>query len=114
MTGYVLSVNNMGASIGAVASAIFPAIGAVLAYFFLKEEMQWYRWVFLILSLLGVYVLSWSPDINITYSAWAVVFSVIFFQDMSLLNPVTTVCTIAVLVFAILAGGDYKELLRKS
>ena len=66
MTGYVLSVNNMGASIGAVASAIFPAIGAVLAYFFLKEEMQWYRWVFLILSLLGVYGLSWSPDINIT------------------------------------------------
>lgn len=34
MTGYVLSVANMGASIGAVASAIFPAIGAVLAYIF--------------------------------------------------------------------------------
>ena len=33
MTGYVLSINNMGAAIGAVASAIFPAIGAVLAYF---------------------------------------------------------------------------------
>ena len=66
MTGYVLTVNNMGASIGAVASAIFPAIGAVLAYFFLKEEMQWYRWVFLVLSLLGVYGLSYSPDINIT------------------------------------------------
>ena len=49
MTGYVLSVANMGASIGAVASAIFPAIGAVLAYFFLKEKMQWYRWVFLII-----------------------------------------------------------------
>lgn len=223
MTGYVLSVNNMGASIGAVASAIFPAIGAVLAYFFLKEEMQWYRWVFLILSLLGVYGLSWSPDINITnfwlgfagtlmcafgwgieaviiakcvqddavtdeialqirqttsalvygivilpiiggwgfttslfsgtgmllpiiglaalfatvsylfyykaisqigaskamalnitYSAWAVVFSVIFFQDTSLLNPVTITCTIVVLVFGILAGADYKELLRKS
>ena len=66
MTGYVLSVNNMGASIGAVASAVFPAIGAVLAYFFLKEEMQWYRWVFLLLTLLGVYGLSYSPEINIT------------------------------------------------
>ena len=66
MTGYVLSVANMGASIGAVASAIFPAIGAVLAYFFLKEKMSWYRWVFLILSLLGVYGLSYSPEINIT------------------------------------------------
>lgn len=65
MTGYVLSVANMGASIGAVASAIFPAIGSILAYFFLKEKMQWYRWVFLIFSLLGVYGLSYSPEINI-------------------------------------------------
>lgn len=38
MTGYVLAINYMGASIGAVASAVFPAIGAILAYFFLKEK----------------------------------------------------------------------------
>ena len=222
MTGYVLSVNYMGASIGAVASAIFPAIGAVLAYFFLKEEMQWYRWVFLILSLLGVYGLSYSPDLNITnfwlgfvgtlmcafgwgieaviiakcvqddavtdeialqirqttsalvygiiilpimhgwgftaslftgtgmliptialaalaatgsylfyyraitqigasksmalnvsYSAWAVVLSIVIFHDMSLLNPETILCTIAVIVFGILAAADYKELFNK-
>ena len=31
MTGYVLAINYMGASIGAVASAVFPAIGAILA-----------------------------------------------------------------------------------
>lgn len=220
MTGYVLSVANMGASIGAVASAIFPAIGAVLAYIFLKEKMQWYRWVFLILSLLGVYGLSYSPDINITnfwlgfagtlmcafgwgieaviiaksvqdaavtddlalqirqttsaivygivilpiihgweftvnlfdgtgllipiiaiaalfatasylfyyraisqigasksmalnitYSAWAVIISVVFLGDYSLLNPITVICTVVVLVFGILAGADYKDLL---
>ena len=223
MTGYVLSVANMGASIGAVASAIFPAIGAVLAYFFLKEKMQWYRWIFLILSLLGVYGLSYSPDINITnfwlgfagtlmcafgwgieaviiaksvqddavtdeialqirqttsatvyglvilpimkgwgftvslfsgtglllptiaaaalfatvsylfyyraisqigaskamalnvsYSAWAVIISIIFLRDTSLLNPVTILCTIAVLAFGILAAADYKELFGKN
>lgn len=222
MTGYVLSVNNMGASIGAVASAIFPAIGAVLAFFFLKEKMQWYRWVFLILSLLGVYGLSYSPEINIinfwlgfvgtlmcafgwgieaviiakcvqddavtdeialqirqttsalvygaiilpimsgwgftsslfsgtgmllptialaalaatasylfyyraitqigasksmalnvSYSAWAVVLSIVIFRDMSLLNPVTILCTLAVLIFGILAAADYKELFGK-
>ena len=28
--------------------------------------MSWYRWIFLILSLLGVYGLSYSPEINIT------------------------------------------------
>ena len=222
MTGYVLAVANMGASIGAVASSIFPAIGAVLAYFFLKEKMSWYRWVFLILCLAGVYGLSYSPDtnitnfwlgiigallcafgwgieaviiakcvqddavtdeialqirqttsaivygiviipilkawgftaslfkgtgmllpiiaiaalfatasylfyyraisqigasksmaLNITYSAWAVVFAVIFLKDTSLLNPVTILCTLAVLVFGILAAADYKDLIKK-
>jgi len=223
MTGYVLSVANMGASIGAVASAIFPAIGAVLAFIFLKEKMAWYRWCFLILSLFGVYGLSYSPELdivnfwlgfagtimcafgwgieaviiaksvqddavtddialqirqttsaltygiillpimrgwgftvslfngtgwliptialaalfatvsylfyykaisqigasksmalNITYSAWAVILTVIFFRDTSLLNPITVICTIVVLVFAILAGADYKDLISRS
>ena len=222
MTGYVLSVANMGASIGAVASAIFPAIGAVLARFFLKEKMSWYRWVFLILSLLGVYGLSYSPEINITnfwlgfagtlmcafgwgieavilakslqdpdvtdelalqirqttsaltyglvilpilkgwgftislfhgtglliptialaalfatasylfyyraisqigaskamalnvsYAAWAIIFTVVFFRDTSVLNPVTIVCGLVVLVCSILAAADYKELFSR-
>lgn len=65
MTGYVLAVNYMGASIGAVASAVFPAIGAVLAYIFLKEKMKWHQWVFLALTILGVYGLSYSPELNI-------------------------------------------------
>ena len=223
MTGYVLSVANMGASIGAVASAIFPAIGAVLAYFFLKEKMQWYRWIFLILTLLGVYGLSYSPEINITnfwlgfvgtlmcafgwgieaviiaksvqdplvtdeialqirqttsaltygivllpilkgwgftvslfsgtgwllptialaalfatvsylfyyraisqigasksmalnvsYSAWAILFTVLIFRDTIVLNPVTILCAVVVLVCSILAAADYKELFSKS
>lgn len=66
MTGYVLCVNYLGASIGAIASAIFPAIGAVLAFIFLKEKMQWYRWVLLIITLLGVYFLSYSPELNMS------------------------------------------------
>lgn len=65
MTGYVLAINYMGASIGAVASAIFPAVGAILAYIFLKEKMQWYRWVLLLITLLGVYGLSYSPELDI-------------------------------------------------
>lgn len=66
MTGYVMSVNYMGASIGAVASAVFPAIGAVLAFIFLKEKMKWHQWVFLIATLLGVYGLYYSPEMNVT------------------------------------------------
>ncbi len=66
MTGYVMSVNYMGASIGAIASAVFPAIGAVLAFIFLKEKMKWYQWLFLIATLLGVYGLYYSPEMNAT------------------------------------------------
>ena len=65
MTGYVMALTYMGASVGAVASAVFPAIGAILAYIFLKEKMKWYQWVFLIFTLLGVYGLSYSPELNI-------------------------------------------------
>ena len=54
-----------------------------------------------------------SMALNITYSAWAVVFSVIFLGNYSLLNPITIICTIAVLVFGILAGADYKDLVKK-
>lgn len=69
MTGYVMCVNYMGASIGAVASAIFPAIGSVLAFFFLKEKMKWHQWLFLLATLAGVYGLSYSPDLQIS-SFW--------------------------------------------
>lgn len=223
MTGYVLAVANMGASIGAVASAVFPAIGSVLAYFFLKEKMQWYRWIFLFFSLAGVYGLSYSPEINITnfvlgvvgammcafgwgieaviiakcvqdasvtneialqirqttsavvyggvllpvlkawgftaslfqgtgwlipmiaiaalfatisylfyymaisrigaskamalnvsYSAWAVVIGILFLRNRTLLNPITIICTVAVLAFGILAAADYRDLMKKN
>ncbi len=65
MTGYVLAVNYMGASVGAVASAVYPAIGTLLAYIFLKEKVKWYQWIFLGATLVGVYALSYSPTLDI-------------------------------------------------
>ncbi len=61
MTGYVMCLNYMGI-MGAVASAIFPAIGTVLAYIFLKEKMKWYQWIFLLITLGGVFALGITPD----------------------------------------------------
>ena len=223
MTGYVLAVKYMGASVGAVASAIYPAIGSVLAFIFLKEKMQWYRWVFLLLTLLGVYGLSYSPDIdmsnfllgivgalmcsfgwgieavilakslkepeikdeyalqirqttsalvygviilpivrgwgftadlfsfgnyklflviavaaffattsylfyykaiskigaskamalNVSYSAWAIVFTVIILRDTSVLTPLTVGCALVVIVCGILSAADLKQLFFK-
>lgn len=222
MTGYVMAVNYMGASIGAVASAVFPAIGSILAYIFLKEKMKWYQWVFLIFTLLGVYGLSYSPDLkienfwlgllgaamcafgwgieavvlakclkdpevtdeyalqirqttsavvygaillpvlkgwgftaslftntgwliptiaiagffatvsylfyykaiaqigaskamalNVTYCAWAIVFTVLILRDMSVMTPTTILCSLVVLICGICAAADFKELLKK-
>ncbi len=223
MTGYVLALNYMGASIGAVASAIFPAIGSILAYIFLKERMKWYQWIFLVFTLLGVYGLSYSPDLNIenfwlgllgaamcafgwgieavvlakcltdpevtdeyalqirqttsaivygaiilpvlggwgftvdlftagtgwllptiaiaglfatvsylfyykaiakigaskamalnvTYCAWAILFTVLILGDTSVLTPTTIICAIVVLVCGIFAAADFKEILGK-
>ncbi len=64
MTGYVLAIHAMGPSVGAVASAAYPAVGAALACLFLKEKMPWYRWIFLLMTLLGVYGLSYSPTLE--------------------------------------------------
>ena len=223
MTGYVLAINYMGASIGAIASAIFPAIGAILSYFFLKEKMKWYQWLFLLATLLGVYGLSYSPEINVknfwlgmlgalmcavgwgleavivakcmkdegikdeyalqirqttsalfygiiilpllkgwgftislfgkgngmliptivlaaffatvsylcyyraiaqigaskamalnvTYSAWALLLSVVVFRDTSLLSFQTILCAVVVLVCGVLAAADFKDLIKK-
>ena len=223
MTGYVLAVNNLGASIGAVASAVYPAIGTVLAYFFLKEKVCWYQWIFLLLALFGVYGLSYSPSVsegnfwlglvgalmcafgwgieavilakclkdddiktehalwvrqttsfliygaiiipcvkgwgftvslfaggtgmlipvialaglcasvsylfyyktiskvgaskamalNITYTAWAIVFTVLIVRDYSVLNPLTLICAGVVVVCGIFAATDMKSLFNK-
>lgn len=223
MTGYVLAVNDMGSSIGAVASAVYPAIGSLLAHFFLKERLKGYQWVFLICTLFGVFGLSYTPGsgisgsflgligvfmcafgwgtegvilskclrdgeirsevalqirqtvsaliygliilpavggtqlafsifsaqsisvlpmiaaaaffatvsylcyykaiaklgaakamgLNITYTAWAVVFTVILLNDRSVLNAKSIICCIAVVVCGILSAADIKELFGK-
>ena len=65
MSGYMMTIHYLGSSMGAVVSAIFPAIGALLAVLFLKEKMKWYQWVFLFLTLLGVYGINYSSSIEI-------------------------------------------------
>lgn len=61
MTGYVISVNNIGASYAAAISAFFPAWGAFLAAIALKERMHWFQWLGLIACLAAVAVLGYTP-----------------------------------------------------
>ena len=55
-----------------------------------------------------------SMALNVSYSAWAILFTVLIFRDTSVLNPVTILCAVVVLVCSILAAADYKELFSKS
>ena len=51
--------------------------------------------------------------LNVSYSAWAVVISIVVLRNYSLLNPITIICAIVVLGCGILAAADYKELFSK-
>lgn len=66
MTGYMIAVNYMGASVGAISSAVYPAIGSVLAYIFLKQKLKGYQWFFLVCTILGVLGISYSGNIDIS------------------------------------------------
>lgn len=51
--------------------------------------------------------------LNITYTAWAIVFTVIILGDFSVLNPTTLFFASVVVVCGILAATDVKKLLKK-
>jgi len=62
MSGYVAAIKFIGPAYTAIISAIFPAIGAFLAYIFLKEKMSRIQLVGLGVSILGVIGLSYVSD----------------------------------------------------
>lgn len=67
MTGYVFSIRYLGASYTAMISAVFPALGALLSYFFLGERMKSVQLTGLGISvfgmaILGIFVKGESPE----------------------------------------------------
>jgi len=64
MTSYVLSISYIGAAYTAIISALFPGVGALLSYIFLKEKMKGYQIAGLTVSILGVIALGYSPGGN--------------------------------------------------
>ena len=51
--------------------------------------------------------------LNVTYSAWAIVFTVLILRDTSVLTPLTIACAVVVLVCGIFAAADFKEIFKK-
>ncbi|ASW42436.1 DMT family transporter [Clostridium isatidis] len=61
MTCYLLSVKYIGAVYAASITSIFPGVSALLAFIFLKEEMNARIWSGIVLSIAGVITLGYVP-----------------------------------------------------
>lgn len=63
MTFYVLSVQKIGASFTATISSIFPAVGALFAFFILRDKLSLKNWFGLLISIGFTIALSYSGDL---------------------------------------------------
>lgn len=61
MTGYVFAIKYLGATYTAMLSAMFPALGAVLSYIFLKERMKPIQLAGFAVSIIGMAALGYTP-----------------------------------------------------
>ena len=62
MASYLLAIKYIGAGYTASISAIYPAIGAFWSYLFLKENLSKRGFLGLILSIVAVIILGYSPE----------------------------------------------------
>lgn len=60
MAGYLLAVKLIGPSYTAIISSLYPAVGAILSYFILKEKLNKKAWIGLLSAIIGVTVLGYS------------------------------------------------------
>ncbi|MBB6446071.1 DMT family transporter [Bacillus benzoevorans] len=68
MTCYLLGIHYIGATFTASISSLFPAIGALLAFIFLKERIGPRAWLGIVLSIAGVIILSYIPSSGVSNS----------------------------------------------
>jgi len=61
MAGYVLGLNMAGPAYALPITAMYPAVGAVMAVFILKEKISWRTWMGLILCIVGAIIVGYTP-----------------------------------------------------
>lgn len=62
MTGYLLAIKYLGPSYTAMISALYPALGALFSYLFLKDKMTKVNILGLVISILGIIILGYTPQ----------------------------------------------------
>ena len=70
MTFYTLAISEGGAALAASVTAIYPLLGTALAVLILKEKTGVQTWLGLVVCVVGIIVMGWSPadmgNINVT------------------------------------------------
>lgn len=61
MSGYLIGINLAGASYALSITAMYPAVGAILAFFVLKEKIRLRVWLGIALCIVGAITVSYVP-----------------------------------------------------
>ena len=77
MTGYLLAIKYIGPTYTAIISSLYPAIGAFLSYIFLKEKMKPVAIVGLLISIIGITILGYSPNGQVTNLVLGFIFAIV-------------------------------------
>lgn len=75
MGAYILSIRYIGASLASSISAIYPAIGAFLAYVFLKERLKPHSKIGLGIAILAISLMGFTSDLEVTNLTLGLFFS---------------------------------------
>lgn len=67
MTGYLIGINMAGASYSLAITAMYPAVGAILAVFILKEKITARVWAGIITCITGAIIVGWVPPDSSVY-----------------------------------------------
>lgn len=74
MGGYIMAINYLGSTLASSISAIYPAVGLVLAYIFLKERMKPHSIIGLMIAIVAIVLMGVSPDISVTNLGLGILF----------------------------------------
>lgn len=77
MTSYLLAIKYIGSSYTAIISSLYPAVGALLSYLFLKEKMKPISIIGLLISILGIIILGYIPGGKVENVALGFIFAII-------------------------------------
>lgn len=61
MSGYLMAIKYAGATYTMAITAVYPAVGTVLAMVFLKERVSFRSWIGILICITGSFVIGYSP-----------------------------------------------------